>query len=64
MNGQSEGVAQIISAGFDIADFPLQCADGGQISFFFAVDRSGLHYLRLESSSVRTLASLKIQAAD
>ncbi len=64
MDGQMEGIAQIDSAGFDIADFPLQCADSGQIAFFFVVDRSGVHYLRLKSSNVQTLTSLDIQTAD
>ena len=64
MNGQTEGIAQIISAGFDITDFPLQCADRGQIAFFFVVDRSSLHYLRFKSGKGQTLTSLDIQAAD
>ena len=64
MNGQMEGIAQIISAGFDIADFPLQCTDSGQIAFFFVVDRSSVHYLRFKSGNVQTLTSLDIQAAD
>ena len=64
MNGQMEGIAQIISAGFDIADFPLQCADSGQIAFFFVVDRSSVHYLRFKSSKGQTLSSLDIQTAD
>jgi len=63
-NGQMEGVAQIISAGFDVADFPLRCTGNGQIAFFFVVDRSSVHYLRLKSGNVQTLTSLDIQAAD
>jgi hypothetical protein len=64
MNGQMEGIAQIISAGFDVADFPLQCAESGQIAFFFVVDRSSLHYLRFKFGNGHTLASLDIQTAD
>jgi hypothetical protein len=64
MNGQMEGIAQIISASFDITDFPLQCAEKGQIAFFFVVDRSSVHYLRLKSSKGQTLSSLDIQTAD
>ena len=64
MNGQMEGIAQIISAGFDIADFPLQCTDSGQIAFFFVVDRSGVHYLRLKSGKSQALLGLNIQRAD
>jgi hypothetical protein len=64
ISGQMEGIAQIVSASFDIADFPLQCADKGQIAFFFVVDRGSVHYLRLKSSNVQTLTSLDIQAAD
>ena len=59
-----EGVAQIISASFDVVDFPLQCADNRQIAFFFVVDRSSVHYLRLKSGNVQTLTSLDIKAAD
>jgi len=36
----------------------------GQIAFFFVVDRSSVHYLRLKSSNVQTLASFDIQTAD
>jgi len=64
MNGQMEGIAQFVSAGFEIADFPLQCADKGQIAFFLVVDRSSVHYLRLKSSKAQTLSSLGIQSAD
>jgi hypothetical protein len=63
-NGQMEGVAQIISAGFDVADFPLQCAGNGQIAFFFVVDRSSAHYLRFRPGKGQTLTSLDIHAAD
>jgi hypothetical protein len=64
MSGQMEGIAQIVSASFDIADFPLPCADSGQIAFFFVVDRSSVHYLRFKSGKGQTLTSLDIQAAD
>jgi hypothetical protein len=64
MSGQMEGIAQIVSASFDIADFPLQCADKGQIAFFFVVDRSSVHYLRFKSGKGQMLTSLDIQAAD
>ena len=64
MNGQMEGIAQIVSAGFDITDFPLQCADRGQIAFFFVVDRSSVHYLRFKSGKGQMLTSLDIQTAD
>jgi len=36
----------------------------GQIAFFFVVDRSSAHYLRLKSSKAQTLSSLGIQTAD
>jgi hypothetical protein len=36
----------------------------GQIAFFFVVDRSSVHYLRLKSSKAQTLSSLDIQTAD
>jgi hypothetical protein len=64
VKGEMEGVAQIISTSFDITDFPLQCADKGQIAFVFVVDRSSLHYLRLKSGKGETLSSLDIQPAD
>ncbi len=64
MNGQMEGIAQIISADFDVTDFPLQCAGSGQIGFFFVVDRGSIHYLRFKASRGETLSSLEIQAAD
>jgi hypothetical protein len=64
MSGQMEGIAQIVSASFDIADFPLQCADKGQIAFFFVVNRSSVHYLRFKSGKGQTLTSLNIQAVD
>jgi hypothetical protein len=64
MKGQTEGVAQIISASFDVTDFPLQCADKGQIAFIFVVDRSSPHYLRFKSGKGETLSNLEIQPAD
>ena len=63
-NGPIEGVAQIMSDRFDIADFPLHCPEDGQIAFVFAVDRSGLHYMRFRSTKDRALSGLDIQHAD
>lgn len=62
-NGPMEGVAQIISDRFDIAGFPLRGPGDGQIAFLFAVDRSGLHYLRFTSTKDRALSGLDIQRA-
>ena len=63
-NGPIEGVAQIMSDRFDIADFPLHCPEDGQIAFVFAVDRGGLHYMRFRSTKDRALSGLDIQHAD
>ena len=62
--GPLEGVAQIISARFDITDFPLQCPGRKQIAFVFEVDRSGIHYLRIRSAKAQALSGLEIQHAD
>lgn len=64
VHGQTEGVAQIISASFDVADFPLRCADDGQNAFLFVVDRGSVHYLRFRTDKARTLTHLDIQPAD
>ena len=64
MDGPAEGIAQILSANFDITDFPLQCSESGQIGFVFAVNRSGVHYLRLKSGKSQALLGLDIQRAD
>ena len=63
-NGPIEGVAQIISERFDIADFPLHCPEDGQIAFVFAVDRGSFHFLRFRSTRNQALSSLEIRRAD
>jgi hypothetical protein len=63
-SGPIEGVAQIMSDRFDIADFPLHGPEDGQIAFVFAVDCGGLHYMRFTSNKDRALSGLDIQHVD